>query len=56
MSIHQTSLALLKSWGKICMIGILKSLITISLGRIKWANAEGEWHSRSNVFLWESGA
>lgn len=56
MSIHQTSLALLKSWGKICMIGILKSLIIISLGRIKWANVEGEWHSTSNVFLWESGA
>lgn len=56
MSIHQTSLALLKSWGKICMIGILKSLIIIYLGRIKWANAEGEWHSTSNVFLWESGA
>lgn len=47
MSIHQPSLALLKSWGKICMIGILKSLIIIYLGRIKWANAEGEWHSTS---------
>lgn len=38
------------------MIGILKSLIIISLGRIKWANAKGEWHLTSNVFLRESGA
>lgn len=38
------------------MIGILKSLIIIYLGRVKWANAEGEWHSTPNVFLWESGA
>lgn len=38
------------------MIGILKSLIMICLGSMKWANAKGEWHSTSNVFLQESGA
>lgn len=33
------------------MTRILKSLIIIYLGRIKWANAKGEWHSTSNVLL-----
>lgn len=33
------------------MTGILKSLIIIYLGGIKWENAKGEWHSTSNVFL-----